>query len=199
MSLEGLYQQLNINNESLKSNGKPLPPIETWQPDYCGEIDIQIKTNGDWYHQGSLIKRLSLAQLFSTVLWREVTAISDDYFLVTPVEKVKITVEDAPFMLTQWHWQDQTQQTMVVSTSLGDEFVLDKGHPIELDGQGHLYVTVRRNLLAKVHRNVYYQWAELAEEVSGENRNSNEGDSESENKAQLAFYSAGQCISLGNI
>ena len=107
MSLEGLYQQLNINNESLKSNGKPLPPIETWQPDYCGEIDIQIKTNGDWYHQGSLIKRLSLAQLFSTVLWREVTAISDDYFLVTPVEKVKITVEDAPFMLTQWHWQDQ--------------------------------------------------------------------------------------------
>lgn len=191
MSLESLYDQFNIGSEHLESHGEsrvnPLPPVETWKPKYCGEIDIQIKANGDWYHEGSVIKRLALTRLFSTVLWREVTDKSDDYFLVTPVEKVKISVEDTPFILTQWHWQDETQQAMVVSTSLGDEFLLDQNHPMELNAEGHLYVTVRKNLLAKVHRNVYYQWIELAEETQvGE-------------YIQLTFTSALQYFVLGDV
>ena len=111
----------------------------------------------------------------------------DDYFLVTPVEKIKITVEDAPFVLTQWHWQDAKNENMVVSTNLGDEFLLDNEHPMLVSEHGELYVTVRRNLQAKVHRNVYYQWVDLAkEEVT-------------KNSTELVFTSADCQFSLGVI
>ncbi len=87
---------------------------------------------------------------------------NDEYFLVTPVEKVKIKVDDAPFVLTQWHWLNDDKESMVVNTNVGDTFILDAEHPIISSENGELYVLVRRNLLAKIHRNVYYQWADLA-------------------------------------
>ena len=93
----------------------------------------------------------------------------DEYFLVTPVEKVKIEVDDAPFVLTQWHWLDEKETVMRVRTNLDDEFILDEEHPLIVNKNGDLYVTVRRNLLAKVHRNVYYQWADIATEKKIEN------------------------------
>jgi len=183
MSLEKISTQLN----KLTDDKKTLPPVEAWNPPYCGEIDLQIKPNGDWFSGGTVFKRLSLVKLFASVLWREVTHDRDEYFLVTPVEKVKIVVEDAPFVLTQWAWQDDNQSTMTVSTNLDDEFVLDEDHPLTINDNGELYILVRRNLLAKVHRNIYYQWADLAQEVV------------TEKGTELIFTSSAQEFSLGII
>jgi len=182
MSLENLTNQIN----QLKNNKEKLsPPIESWNPPYCGEMDLQIKANGDWFHAGSIFKRLSLVKLFASVLLREVDDDRDEYFLITPVEKVKIIVDDVPFVLTQWAWQDGDKESMVVSTNLDDEFVLDSEHPLTINTNGELYVTVRRNMLAKVHRNIYYQWVDLAKEVI------------TELGTELVFASAGHRFSLG--
>ena len=186
MSLENISAQLSANqlSENQESKNK-LPPVELWNPPYCGEIDLLIKANGDWFYNGSIFKRLSLVQLFASVLKREINASSDNYYLVTPVEKVKIKVEDAPFLLTQWQWIDDKKQTMQVETNLGDVFILDSEHALTIADNGSLYVNVRRNLLARVHRNVYYQWVDLAEEV------------EIDGEAILAFTSANHRFILG--
>lgn len=161
MSLAHISQQLAASEATGK---KKVPPVELWDPPYCGEIDIQIKPDGRWFHDGSEMKRINLVKLFASVIKKE----QEEYFLVTPVEKVKIIVDDAPFVLTQWQWQDDTKQAMVVSTNLDDEFILDKHHPLIINQRGDLYIIVRRNLVAKVHRNVYYQWVDLATEVKTE-------------------------------
>jgi hypothetical protein len=167
MSLDKLSAQLTADKPSAKEPS--LPPVEHWDPPYCGEIDLQIKANGDWYYAGTIFKRLSLVKLFASVLIREKNENNDDYFLVTPVEKVKISVEEAPFMLTQWQWLDDKKTVMQGTTNLGDELVLDREHLLTLSDDGGLYITVRRNLLAKVHRNVYYQWIEIAKEKQTKN------------------------------
>lgn len=160
---------------------KKIPPVELWDPPYCGEMDLQIKTDGSWFYAGSIFKRTSLVKLLASVLKKE----ADNYFLVTPVEKIKITVEDVPFVLTQWQWQDDAQTSMLVSTNVDDEFLLNKDHPLTVDDCGNIYVVVRRNLLAKVHRNVYYQWVELAKEVK------------TKNGTELVFFSAEHQFGLG--
>ncbi len=162
MSLENITAQLG--NQSQK-----FPSVESWNPPYCGEIDIHIKANGDWFHEGSVFKRLPLVKMFASVLIKEVSNEVEEYFLVTPVEKVKIQVDDAPFVLTQWCWLDEQETIMQVTTNLGDEFILNDEHPLTVNEKGDLYVTVRRNLTAKVHRNVYYQWADMAQEKKIEN------------------------------
>ena len=95
MSLEAISAQI-------KAQGDKTPPVELWDPEYCGEMDLQIKANGDWFYAGTTFKRPALVKLLSSVLKKE----QDEYFLVTPVEKIKITVDDVPFVLTQWRWQD---------------------------------------------------------------------------------------------
>jgi hypothetical protein len=178
MSLENLSSQLSNHGSGSKIN---LPPVEDWHPDFCGDIDLQIKADGSWFYNGTPFKRLSLVKLFASVLKKE----NNNYYLVTPVEKVGIKVDDVPFILTNWHWQDETQTSIVVSTNLEDEFILSKEHPLILTKKGGLYVTVRRNLLAKVHRNVYYQWVDIAEEVI------------TEKGTELMLCSAGEQFSLG--
>lgn len=184
MSLDKLSAQLADNNNS-------LPPVELWNPPYCGEIDIQIKANGDWYHEGSLFKRLALVKMFASVLIKapaiDASHSDSDYFLVTPSEKVKIRVDDAPFVLTNWCWLDDKKTIIQVSTNLDDAFILDKNHPLIVSDEGNLYVTVRRNLVAKVHRNVYYQWAEIAQEK------------QTVDGTELSFFSAGSEFTLGTL
>ena len=124
-----------------------------------------------------------MVKLLASVLKLE----DDEFFLVTPVEKIKITVEDAPFVLTQWHWQNDGHTTMVVANNVGDEFILDANHPLTINESGELYVTVRRNLLAKVHRNIYYQWVDLAVEI------------DTKKGTELIFTSANCQFSLGVI
>ncbi|RHW76946.1 DUF1285 domain-containing protein [Colwellia sp. RSH04] len=179
MSLEKFSAELNKYQQS-------LPPVESWNPSHCGDIDIEIKRNGDWFHEGSAFKRMPLVKLLSSVLIREQTSDNDDYFLITPVEKMRIRVEDAPFVLTHWQWQEN-EQAMLVETNVGDSFILNGEHPIECGEDGSLYVIVRRNLKAKVHRNVYYQWVDLATEEK-----TSQG-------TELVFTSAKCQFSLGKI
>ena len=178
MSLDKISAQLTRNNNT-------LPPVEQWDPPYCGEIDIQIKKNGEWFHNGSVFKRLALVKLFASDLIKEEQHNTSEYFLVTPVEKVKITVDDAPFVITQWRWLDEQQTLLQVTTNLDDVFTLGKENAITTNTEGDLYVLVRRNLLAKVHRNVYYQWADMAQEKP------------IENGTELVFSSAECQFSLG--
>lgn len=180
MSLDNLSAQIAAQDASNKSK---IPPVELWDPPYCGEIDIQIKTNGDWFYGGTIFKRMRLVKLFASVLKKE----DDDYFLVTPVEKVKIKVDDVPFVITQWSWQDEEKTNMLVSSNLGDEFVLNDTHPLKVTDDGDFYITVRRNLLAKVHRNVYYQWVDLGQEIK------------TKKGTELVFFSAKHQFSLGVI
>lgn len=180
MSIETITQQLSSKGMTSKAK---IPPVEDWNPQYSGEMDLQIKANGDWFYQGTIFKRANLVKLLASVLKME----GDEYYLVTPVEKMKITVDDAPFVLTEWHWQDESQTIMCVTNNVGDEFALDALHPLSTNKAGELYVIVRRNLLAKIHRNIYYQWIDLAKEVP------------TKNGTELVFNSAGCEFSLGTI
>ena len=180
MSLEKISAQISA---SQSSGDKKMPPVELWDPPFCGDIDIEIKADGSWFYNGTIFKRLPLVKLFASVLKKE----ADKYFLVTPVEKVGIKVEDAPFVLTQWQWLDKQKTQMQVSTNLDDSFILNAEHSLELSSDGGLYVTVRRNLQAKVHRNVYYQWIDLAQEV------------QDSSGTELVFFSAEQKFILGQM
>lgn len=160
MSLDDLLQQLGKEELGLK---RGRPPVERWNPPLSGDIDIVIKVDGTWLHEGSPIVREKLMQLFASILKKE----GDEYFLVTPVEKWRIRVEDAPFVvqLISAEGSGQQQQLNVV-TNVGDGFVMGKGHGLVMrrDGQGEdvPYVEVRAGLYAKFSRNAYYQLAELA-------------------------------------
>lgn len=176
MSIESITAQI-------KAQSKKIPPVELWDPQYCGEIAIHINERGEWFYQNTLFKRPALVKLLASVLKKE----ADDYFLVTPIEKLKISVEDVPFILTEWHWQDTQQSIMQVNTNVGDEFVLDASHPLTSNDKGELYVLVRRNLYAKVHRNIYYQWVNLGQEF------------ETKKGTEMVFFSAKQQFSLGEI
>ena len=157
MDLNSLQKQLN------QEEGK-LPPVENWDPDFCGDIDMQIRHDGSWFYMGTPIGRKSLVHLFSKVLKRE----GDNYFLVTPVEKVGIQVEDVPFIITRCEHQDEH---LVFTTNCEDTLVVGEDHPVELhqdkvSGAVLPYVQVRRNLWARLNRNVFYQLAEIGKEVS---------------------------------
>lgn len=145
----------------LKQQGK-LPPVESWSPDFCGDIDLQIKRDGSWHYMGTPIGRKALVKLFASVLLKQ----QDHYYLVTPVEKVGIQVEDSPFIITQWQWQDDL---LVFTTQTDDQFVVSADNPVELRfdqaNQTELpYANVRRNLWARLHQNVFYQLIEQAQE-----------------------------------
>ncbi|SEL49835.1 hypothetical protein SAMN05216262_11256 [Colwellia chukchiensis] len=180
MPLDKISAQISAN---LASAEQKMPPVDQWHPPYSGEIDIVIKADGHWFYQGGIFKRKSLVKLFASVLKKE----ADDYFLVTPVEKFGIKVEDAPFLITQWQWLDEQKTIMQVSTNLEDSFILNAQHPLKISDDGSLYVTVRRNLPAKVHRNVYYQWVDLAQQES------------TKQGTELVFFSAEHRFCLGRL
>lgn len=146
------------------SKEKGLPPVHLWNPDCCGDIDMRIARDGTWYYLGTPIGRKPMVRLFSTIIRRD----GDDYFLVTPVEKCGITVDDAPFVaVTLVAEGEGEQQVLRFTTNVEDEVVADAAHPIrvELDSQTQEpspYVRVRVNLEALIHRNVFYQLVELA-------------------------------------
>ena len=136
---------------------KKLPPVHQWQPENEGEIDIRIDRDGCWHHQGRLIERTAIARVFSTILRLD----GNDYFLVTPQEKLKIEVEDVPFLVTdaQTHGAG-AELEIVVSTSMDDHVVLSENHPLTMRGDTP-YVEIRAGLLARVARSVYYNLVEL--------------------------------------
>lgn len=157
----------NIGKTLLSMDVKQYPPVYNWNPPYSGILDITIMANGDWYHEGIKFTRQSLVKLFSSILKKE----GDDYFLVTPVEKWKITVEDAPLLIVDMGVMKNPQfiegQVLSFTTTTDDIFSLDQAHPLRiLKGGKNIelrpYVLARNNLDALVHRNVFYRMAELS-------------------------------------
>ena len=140
----------------------PLP-FENWHPKFCGDIDMMIKQNGDWYFNGSLITRPAMVKLFAKVLIFE----NGEYFLKTPVEKMRISVEDTPFIIVQWHSIEQNKQDVIIcQDNVGNEFVLSQKHNLVVRNEIPNLV-LNHGLEAKVSRNVYYQWAAQAKEQEG--------------------------------
>jgi hypothetical protein len=142
--------------------GRGLPPVHLWNPPHCGEIDIVIKKDGLWFHEGTPIGREALVRLFSTVLRKD----PDGYHLVTPVEKMRITVEDAPFIAVR---VDREGDVLKFLTNVGDEVEAgpDNAIRVEMDpktGEPRPYLHVRRGLEALIARPVFYELVELAEE-----------------------------------
>src|ERR1700742_91214 len=144
--------------------GRKLPPVEKWNPAHCGDIDIRIARDGTWFHEGSPVGRRELVRLFSTILRKD----GDDYVLVTPAEKMRIVVEDAPFLAVLLKVEGEGRdQRLVFTTNVGDETVADADNPIRVEidpvtREPSPYVHVRRGLEAKIARPVYYQLAEIA-------------------------------------
>ena len=138
---------------------------------FCGDIDIRIAADGTWFHEGTPIGRARLVRLFSTVLRRD----GDDYFLVTPVEKMEITVEDAPFVAVLMRREEEgAEQALTFTTNVGDEVRADDEHPIvfridQETGEGAPYIEVRAGLEARISRAVFYDLVELGEtrEIDG--------------------------------
>lgn len=148
------------------ADGRRIPPVDSWEPEFCGAIDIRIARDGTWYYRGTPIQRDALVRLFSTVLRRD----SDGYVLVTPVEKLGISVEDVPFIGVEMHSQGQGRaQVLHIRTNVGDVVEVGAQHPLRFEQEqvsdGLLpYVLVRGKLEAKLARPLLYQLADLAVE-----------------------------------
>jgi hypothetical protein len=142
--------------------GRGLPPVHLWHPAHCGEIDIVIARNGQWFHEGTPIGREALVRLFSTVLRKD----PDGYYLVTPVEMMKITVEDAPFTAVQ---VDRVGEALSFTTNVGDVVEAGPDNAIRVSadpvtGEPRPYLHVRRGLEARLRRPVFYELVEMAKE-----------------------------------
>ncbi len=154
------------------SGGGSLPPVHKWNPEFCGDINLVIKRDGTWFYEGTPIGRARLVRLFSTVLKRE----GDDFFLVTPVEKLGITVEDAPFVAVLMRAEKTGKaQKLAFTTNVGEEILAGQDHGIVFrkdpeTGEGAPYITVRARLEARIARAVFYDLVELGEthKIDGE-------------------------------
>ena len=167
-NLDTLSQYLNSVQASHK---RSIPPLEKWQPKHCGSMDLKVLANGEWWHEGQLIKRQKLIDLFSTVLWKE----NERFYLKTPVEQIEIEVEDEPLFVNQI---DQVvideQQYLQLTTSTQDVVIVDHEHPIfmrEYAGELRPYVHVRFGINALIQRAAFLHlvdMGELHEDANGE-------------------------------
>lgn len=143
--------------------GKGLAPVHLWHPAHCGDIDITIRADGVWLHEGSPIGRAEMVRLFSSILRKD----PDGYHLVTPVEKMRIKVEDLPFRAVSVREEDGT---LIFTTDQGDEAAAGPDHAIIVDtdpatGEPSPRVHIRADLWARIGRSVFYELVERAEEV----------------------------------
>lgn len=147
------------------AKGRGLPPVHDWNPPFCGDLDMRIARDGTWFYLGTPIGRPELVRLFSTILRRD----GDDYFLVTPVEKVGITVDDAPFLAVDFEVSDPgPDQVLTFLTNVADRAEAGPNHPIRVErdpetGEPAPYVLVRDRLEALIDRKSFYRLVELGE------------------------------------
>ena len=150
----------------LPRENKGLPPVERWNPPFCGDIDMRIGADGTWFYQKTPIGRAALVKLFASVLKRE----GDKYFLVTPVEKVGIVVDDAPFLAVEMNASVGNEgRILQFRTNVDDWISAGPGHALRFEPQpktGGLkpYLHIRRDLWAKVTRALFYDLVALGEE-----------------------------------
>ncbi|HEX5509026.1 MAG TPA: DUF1285 domain-containing protein [Pseudolabrys sp.] len=148
-----------------RDGGRTLPPVHLWNPPFCGDLDMRIAADGTWFYQKTPIGRPALVKLFASVLKRE----GDNYFLVTPVEKVGLVVEDTPFIAVELNVTGGPPQILEFRTNVDDWVTCGADNPLRFmpePGTGGLkpYLHVRRDLWAKVTRALFYDLVELGEE-----------------------------------
>ena len=169
------------------STGRGLPPVDKWHPAHCGDIAIRIARDGTWFHEGTPIGRKELVRLFSTILRKD----EDGFVLVTPAEKMRIVVEDAPFLAVLLDVEGTgSAQKLSFTTNVGDVTVADAVNPIrvETDPQTNEpapYVHVRNGLEARISRTVFYALVDLSMPGEGEHT------------GFLGVWSGGQFFRLG--
>jgi uncharacterized protein len=151
---------------SLAGTGKGPPPVERWNPPFCGDLDMRIASDGTWFYLKTPIGRPALVKLFASVLKRE----GERYFLVTPVEKCGITVDDAPFLAVELRIEDgDPGRVLHFRTNVDDWVACGPQHALRFEpetGTGGLkpYLHVRRDLWAKVTRALFFDLVEIGEE-----------------------------------
>lgn len=144
---------------------KGPPPVHLWNPAYCGEMDMRIARDGTWFHEGTPIGRAPLVKLFAGILKLE----EGRYYLVTPVEKLGIQVEDAPFVAVDFTLSGSGDgQEITFTTNVGDEAVAGPQNPIRVTrdpatGEPSPYVMIRRGLEARIDRKSFYRLVEIGE------------------------------------
>jgi len=165
-SLDGLMAAARAAApEGAQPETRPLPPVHLWNPPFCGDLDMRIARDGTWFYQGSPIGRPALVRLFSTILKRE----NGKHFLVTPVEKVGIQVEDTPFLAVEMRVERQEdRQCLWFRTNVDDWVPCDRDHALRFENapdDGLVpYLHVRADLWARVTRAIYYDLVDLGEE-----------------------------------
>ncbi len=159
--LEGLTAAARNANVT----GKGLPPVHLWNPPFCGDLDIRIASDGTWFYMGTPIGRPALVRLFSTILKRE----GNKHFLVTPVEKVGIRVDDAPFLAVEMQKEGEGKSRVLhFRTNVDDWVRCDASHRLRFEEAADSgltpYLHVRADLWAKVTRALYYDLVDMGEE-----------------------------------
>ena len=150
---------------------KGPPPVHLWNPPFCGDLDMRIARDGTWFYLGTPIGRMPLVKLFSSIIRKD----GDDYFLVTPVEKVGITVDDAPFVAIDFDVEDAgNDQTITFTTQVDDTAIAGPDNPIRVardpdTGEPSPYVLIRTNLEALIDRKSFYRLVDIGvhEEYEG--------------------------------
>ncbi|MEP5763111.1 MAG: DUF1285 domain-containing protein [Halieaceae bacterium] len=155
------------------------PPLHLWQPALSGDIDIVIHRDGSWHHEGAVIERASLVRLFASILRREADG---DYYLVTPVEKWRIRVEDLPLQIVDFDIENpaSAEQTFVVSTNTGRRYVIGEKYPLYMPAASGEFevipaVSLDHGLAASFSRAAWYRLAEACQEREGQAGISSEG------------------------
>ncbi len=139
------------------------PPVHLWDPSHVGEIDIKIDVSGNWFHEGSPIRRDELSRLFASILWYQ----DEQHFLVTPVERLAIEVVDVPYII---HQMEKVGDVWVAITNTHEQVIIGDEHRVELRRFGEQwvpYVNVRYELWARINRSIYVQWVNEALEKQG--------------------------------
>ena len=159
------YQSSFLRDIFNKPNDTLEFKIKKWNPKYCGDIDMRIASDGTWFYCGSPINRKKLVKLFSSILINE----NNKYFLITPVEKVGIIVDDAPFIANDFEKITENNKSyLVFFTNIDETIVLSKKNPFRISindktQEPSPYIMVRKNIEAKIDRKSFYRLLDLAE------------------------------------
>lgn len=151
------------------TGSKGLPPVHLWNPPFCGDINMRIARDGTWFYEGTPIGRFELARLFSTILKLE----NGKYFLVTPVEKVGITVDDAPFVAVDFTAAGSGEaQNLRFETNMGDRVIAGPENPMRFErdpetGEPSPYVHIRAGLEALIDRKSFYRLVDIGAHHDG--------------------------------
>ena len=162
----------NLASAAKAAGKKGPPPVHLWNPPFCGDLDMEIRRDGTWFYLGTPIGRHALVKLFSSILRKD----GEDYFLVTPVEKVGIRVADAPFVAVDAEVSgEDAHQAITFTTNVEDVVTAGPDHPIRVErdpetGEPSPYILIRRNLEALIDRKTFYRLVEIGQHREHEGR-----------------------------